>query len=148
MPRHAVRDRILPDIPHLDVVVDPPRVDLVARFRQRDGRDGELTLEEEHGVLLARVPEANVAVVGGAGQHLRAAQGDSERVDGLAMPFVAADARACFEVPGGEGRVGGGGEEGARVAGPGKVEDGGFVAGEGAVVFALAVGAPEDWGGC
>ena len=144
MARHAVRDTLLSDIPNLDIIINTAGIDLVPRLTQRHRRYGELAFQEGRGALLARVPEADVAVVRGRGEHLGTPTASVEAVDELVVALVSADARARFQIPGSEGGVGGGGEEDARVARPGEVKDRAFVAGQVAVVFALAVGAPED----
>lgn len=59
---------------------------------------------------------------------------------------MATDALACGNVPACNGGVGRGGEDDARIARPGEVDNGAFVARKDAVVGTGVCGVPEHYG--
>ena len=102
----------------LILVVDTAAEQLVPRLRQTNGRNRHVRLDEIHGGLLPRVPDTYTPVVAPAYQYLLAAFGDLEAVYDFFVADVLPYAPASFDVPGGDGGVGAGGEEDRRVAGP------------------------------
>jgi len=126
---HRIRDRLLPDIPHLDILIDAPSVNFVSGFRDRDSRDWELRFYKVHRAFYPRIPDTHAAVVGRGQENLFPARGGGEVVYDFRVPLVSPDAGAGLQVPGAEGRVCGGGEDVVRGARPVEGENGGFVAG-------------------
>lgn len=92
MSQHLVNDLLFPDIPHLDVVVDTTRVNLVSSLRDSHRRDREIRLDIVGRVLRPRIPDPYCAVVAAAYEKLLAAFADVHRVDDLLVPDVAPDA--------------------------------------------------------
>ncbi|KAG9966904.1 WD40 repeat-like protein, partial [Aureobasidium melanogenum] len=118
MADQRIRDLLLPQIPDLDVVVDAARVQFVASLGQSYGGDREASLDEVDSGFLARIPDANVAIVRSAEKYVLAATADVKCVDDLVVALVSSDALGGLEVPAGDVHVCRGREEVARVARP------------------------------
>ena len=144
MPGHPVGDLLLPNIPYLDITINSPRINLIPRLRNRNSRDGKLCLNEINCALHPRVPKPNTPIIRSRNQDLLPTRRRRDIVDDFRVALMLAYALPGLEVPGRERCVRGSGEEEGRIARPVEGEDGGFVACKGAIILALAVGAPEE----